>query len=98
VSSRAIAARTRYCEHSRSTGDCLNLVTNAVITWNTVYMTKVLNALRDDGTSVSDDLAHLAPTLRAHINPYGKYNFDVDSGIARTGFRPLREPAASASA
>jgi TnpA family transposase len=78
---------------------CLNLVTNAVITWNTGYMTKMLDALRANGVPVSDDdLAHLAPTLRAHINSYGKYSFDVDAGLARTGFRPLRDPAASASA
>jgi TnpA family transposase len=78
---------------------CLNLVTNAVITWNTVYMTKALDALRADDISVRDeDLAHLAPTLRAHINPYGKYSFDVESGLARSGFRPLREPSAAASA
>jgi len=78
---------------------CLNLVTNAVITWNTVYMTKVLDALRADGILVSDeDLAHLAPTLRAHINPYGKYSFDVDADLLRTGLRPIRDPVAVASA
>jgi hypothetical protein len=68
-------------------------------TWNTVYMTKALDALRADGIPVSDeDLAHLAPTLRAHINPYGKYSFDVESGLARSGFRALREPSAAVSA
>jgi TnpA family transposase len=78
---------------------CLNLVTNAVITWNTVYMTQALDALRaDDIFARDEDLAHLAPTLRAHINPYGKYSFDVDAGLARTGLRLLREPAVTASA
>jgi TnpA family transposase len=78
---------------------CLNLVTNAVITWNTVYMTKALDTLRDNGYPVSDeDLVHLAPTLRADINPYGKYSFDVEGGMARAGFRPLREPAITVSA
>src|SRR6266851_3728201 len=34
-------------------------------------MTKALDALRAGGIPVRDeDLAHLAPTLRAHINPY----------------------------
>jgi hypothetical protein len=62
-------------------------------------MTKALDALGADGIPVIDvDLAHLAPKLRAHINPYGKYSFDVDAGLARTGFRPLREPAVTASA
>jgi hypothetical protein len=48
---------------------CLNLFTNAVITWNTVHMTEALDTLRNNGGPVSDDdLVHLAPTLRAHIN------------------------------
>jgi hypothetical protein len=91
----------RCAQHNDQTVQalCLNLATNAVITWNTVYITRVLDALRDEGHAVSDeDLAHLAPTLRSHINPYGKYSFDVDAGLARTGFRPLREPPMTASA
>jgi hypothetical protein len=78
---------------------CLNLVTNAVITWNTVYMAQALDTLRGDGFPVADeDLAHLAPTLRAHVNPYGKYSFDVEAGMARTGLRPLREANDAVSA
>jgi len=78
---------------------CLNLVTNAVITWNTVYMAEALDALRSDGLPVSEeDLAHLAPTLRAHISPYGKYSFDVETGLARASLRPLRHPTIAASA
>jgi hypothetical protein len=78
---------------------CLNLVTNAVITWNTVYMAQALDALRSNGFLVADeDLVHLAPTLRAHINPYGKYSFDVEAGLARAGLRSLRDPTIAASA
>jgi SAM-dependent methyltransferase len=35
---------------------------------------------------------HLSPTLHEHINPYGKYRFDVDGGLRRSGLRPLRQP------
>jgi len=78
---------------------CLNLVTNAVITWNTVYMAQALAAMRSEGLPVFDeDLVHLAPTLRAHVNAYGKYSFDVEAGLARTGLRPLRQPVIVASA
>ena len=78
---------------------CLNLATNAVITWNTVYMGQALDALRAEGYPVADeDLAHLAPTLRAHVNPHGRYSFDVDAGLARTTLRPLRQPTTAASA
>lgn len=53
----------------------LNLVTNALITWNTVYMALVLDSLRSQGFSVSDvELVRPASTLRAQINPYGKYS------------------------
>jgi TnpA family transposase len=78
---------------------CLNLTTNAVVTWNTVYMAQALDALRAEGYPVADeDLVHLAPTLRANINPHGRYSFDVDAGLARTTLRPLRQPTTAASA
>ena len=39
---------------------CLNLVTNAVVTWNTVYMAAVIDRLRAEGKTVSDeDIARL---------------------------------------
>ena len=78
---------------------CLNLATNAMITWNTVYMTQALAALRAEGYPIADeDLVHLAPTLRAHINVYGTYTFDVEAGLARTSLRPLRAGPAAVSA
>ncbi len=36
-------------------------------------------------------LAHLSPALYEHINPYGRFHFDVDAG-RRTELRPLRTP------
>ncbi|MBV8310264.1 MAG: Tn3 family transposase, partial [Planctomycetaceae bacterium] len=52
---------------------CLNLLTNAVIAWNTVYMAAAIDRLRIDGHPVQEaDLAHLSPCRHEHINPYGK--------------------------
>jgi Tn3 transposase DDE domain len=60
---------------------CLNLVTNAIIAWNTVYLAEAIDSLRANGYDVDDqDVVHLAPTLRQHINVYGKYRFDLESG------------------
>ena len=43
------------------------LVTNAVVLWNTVYMSAVLDQLKAQGYPVADaDVAHLASTLREH--------------------------------
>jgi hypothetical protein len=73
---------------------CLNLVTNAVIVWNTVYMTAVVEQLKQEGMRVQDsDLAHVWPTRYAHINVYGKYHFNVEEAYTRKGLRPLRSPS-----
>jgi hypothetical protein len=72
---------------------CLNLVTNAVIVWNTVYMAAVVKQLKQEGYLVHDqDLAHVWPTRYAHINMYGKYRFNVEEARARKGLRPLQLP------
>jgi len=72
---------------------CLNLVTNAVIVWNTVYMAAVVEQLKHEGVLVQDsDLAHVWPTRYAHINMYGKYHFNIAELHSRTGLRPLRPP------
>jgi Tn3 transposase DDE domain len=72
---------------------CLNLVTNAVIVWNTVYMAAVIEQLKQEGYPVHDsDLAHVWPTRYAHLNVYGKYPLHVEEGWRRQGLRPLRQP------
>jgi TnpA family transposase len=69
---------------------CLNLLTNAVVVWNTVYMQAVLDHLRTKGSPVhAEDLPHLSPARFEHLNPYGKYYFDIDK--ERPALRPLRE-------
>ena len=70
---------------------CLNLLTNCVIAWNTVYMAAAIDRLRIDGHPVQDaDLAHVSPCRYEHINPYGKYAFDVGEDLGRAVLRPLR--------
>lgn len=71
---------------------CLNLATNAVITWNTVYMHKVIEELRAEGYDISaDDLKHISPARYEHINPYGKYEFNIDKVLNRKKLLPLRK-------
>jgi len=70
---------------------CLSLVTNAVIVWNTVYINAVIEQLKSEGYSVLEsDLKHTSPAKFEHINPYGKYHFDVDRELMRKELRPLR--------
>ena len=69
---------------------CLNLLTNVVVVWNTVYMQAVLDQLRLERYPVQEeDLVHLSPARFEHINPYGKYYFAINA--ERQELRPLRE-------
>lgn len=68
---------------------CLNLLTNAVVVWNTVYMQAAIAQLRQEGFPIQDeDLAHLSPARYEHINPYGKYSFLL--ALEPDRLRPLR--------
>ena len=70
---------------------CLNLVTNAIVTWNTVYMNAAIERLRAEGRIGRDiDLGHLSPALYGHVNPYGKYRFEIEARAP--SIRPLRSP------
>ena len=85
--------RRRHYEEQLNQASCLNLVTNAVVLWNTVYMSAVLDQLKAQGYPVDDaDVAHLWPARYENINPYGKYRFNVDGEFHRKGLRPLRQP------
>jgi hypothetical protein len=75
---------------------CLNLVTYAVILWNTVYMAAVVEQLKREGYPVQDsDLARIRPTRYGHVNVYGRYHFDLEEAQRRIGLRPLRQPRSS---
>lgn len=81
----------KYEEGQANQAGCLNLLTNAVIVWNTVYMQAALEAIRQEGYPVqAEDLAHLWPIRFAHIHRYGKYAFNVEAARARVRLRPLK--------
>ncbi len=85
--------RTHLEEEQINEASCLNLVTNAIVLWNTVYMQAIIEQLRTEGHQINDSgLRHLGPARFEHINPYGQYTFNVRQELTRKGLRPLREP------
>jgi TnpA family transposase len=85
--------RRRYLEEQTNQATCLTLVTNAVITWNTVYMAAAIDQLRAEGYEISDeDIVHLSPARHQQINRYGKYHFNVSEIFQRQQLLPLRHP------
>ena len=88
------ALRRKQEEELMNQASCLNLVTNAVVTWNTVYMATVIDQLRAEGRTVKEeDIARLSPARYEHINQYGKYRFKVEEGLSRSRLCPLRQPS-----
>ena len=52
-----------------------------------------MEQLRSEGYAISDgDVVHLSPARYEHINPYGRYHFDVDGERRRSDLRKLRKP------
>jgi TnpA family transposase len=83
--------RKRHYETQLNQAGCLNLMTNAVVVWNTVYMWEAIEQLRREGREISDDdIRHLSPARYEHINVFGKYFFPVEEEMKRKGLRPLR--------
>jgi len=67
-----IVDRTFENQSYRASG--LNLVTAAIVYWNTVYLGRAVQHLRSAGTPVSDDLLrHVAPLGWNHISLTGDY-------------------------
>lgn len=70
---------------------CLNLLANAIILWNSVYMGEALKQLELEGCEVNrEDLKHVWPTRFEHVNIIGKYEFNLEDAWQRNGLRELR--------
>ena len=66
--------RDRSFENQRYRASGLNLVVAAIVLWNTVYLERAVQALREHGQAVDDDLLqHLSPLGWEHINLTGDY-------------------------
>jgi TnpA family transposase len=83
--------RDRSFEHQRYRASGLNLVVAAIILWNTVYLEKAIEALREHGREVDDKLLrNLSPLGWEHINLTGDYVWKQNKSVERNKFRSLR--------
>jgi len=85
--------RDRSYENQRYRASGLNLVVSAVILWNTVYIERAIQALRESGQEIDDTLlSHVSPLGWEHVNLTGDYIWQQDKRVERGRFRPLRTP------
>jgi TnpA family transposase len=83
--------RDRSFENQRYRASGLNLVTAAVVLWNTVYLERAVQAIRDRGQIIDQTLLrHLSPLGWEHINLTGDYVWRQGWKVQPGKFRPLR--------
>ncbi len=70
--------RDRSYENQRHRASGLNLLVAAIILWNTTYLQRAVDHLREQGQQpAAGDLAHLSPLGWEHINLTGDYHWET---------------------
>ena len=83
--------RDRSFEQQRYRASGLNLVTAAIVLWNTVYLERAVAALRSHALPVDEDLLrYLSPLGWEHVNLTGDYLWRSNTKTGGGKFRPLR--------
>ncbi len=83
--------RDRSFENQRYRASGLNLVDAAIVLWNTVYLERAMQALKDHGQVVDETLLqYLSPLGWEHINLTGDYVWRSSAKLGAGRFRALR--------
>jgi TnpA family transposase len=83
--------RDRSFENQRYRASGLNLVVAAIVLWNTVYLERAVQTLRDAGKDIDENLLpHLSPLGWEHINLTGDYIWQQSKQVEQGKFRSLR--------
>lgn len=82
--------RNRAAEAMAYRASGLNLVVNAIVLWNTVYLSRAVDYVRSQGIIIPEDLlSSVAPLPWSHISLTGDYLWnEIDSPHER--YRPVR--------
>ncbi|REC40944.1 Tn3 family transposase [Chryseobacterium sp. 5_R23647] len=84
--------RERSFENQRYKASGLNLVTAAIVLWNTVYIEKAVQHLKEQGEEINEELLqHLSPLGWEHIHLTGDYVWEDRIKLKKGEFRSLRK-------
>ena len=84
--------RRKQEEQQQTVVRSLNLITNIVLVWNTVYIQEIIKQLHQEGLVIDEnDFEFISPAPFAHINRLGKYSFNTNPDLGDNGLRPLRK-------
>jgi TnpA family transposase len=63
--------------------NCLSLLSNAVLVWNTLRIAEIVNRPRAGHAIADQDLARMSPLMHAHVIPNGTYRFVDEEPFSR---------------
>lgn len=90
VTAESLGRAIREQQRCRASG--LNLVTAAIVLWNTVYLERATQGLADAGKPGNTDLyQYLSPLGWEHINLTGDYVWRQSRRLEYGKYRPLRK-------
>lgn len=82
--------RDRTYENQRFRANGLNLVVSAIILWNTVYLERAVNYLKNNNITFNEELLqHVSPLGWGHINLTGDYSWKQNKLVQNGGFHRL---------
>lgn len=89
--------REKDLQEQLQRASCLNILLNVVVIWNTVYLTRAIEHMRQKAEIDDNLLKHISPLNWSHIQLYGKYYFNEASSLEFDQYRELRlqEPSDS---
>ena len=82
--------RQRYRQGQEDQLSALGLVLNAIVLWNTSYMTDAINTSAE--APRDEDLQRLSPLACTHINMLGRFHFELPAPVRQGQRRPLKTP------
>jgi TnpA family transposase len=86
--------RDRSYENQSHRASGLNLLVAAIILWNTTYLQRAIDHLRNQGQHPAPgDLVHLSPLGWEHISLTGDYHWQTSQTFGPDQFRPIRTKA-----
>nr|WP_309495964.1 Tn3 family transposase [Mechercharimyces sp. CAU 1602] len=84
--------RDRSYEDQSYRAKGIQLIMTAIVTWNTVYISKAVEVLKARGIDIPKEyLNHLSPLGWEHINLVGDYIWNLKQEVSLDNLRPLRE-------
>lgn len=70
----------------------LSIIINAISIWNTVYLEKAIEYMKERNALKEDMLNYISPLNWDHINFLGEYSFNMKNVTTLNSLRPLNEP------